>query len=75
MMRTELTILKNLVYNDEYSKKVLPFLKGEYFSDRTDKLLHEHINEFILKYNSLPSYESLVLSIKERSGLTAEEVW
>ena len=74
MMRTELTILKNLVYNDEYSKKVLPFLKSEYFSDRTDKLLHEHINEFILKYNSLPSYESLVLSIKERSGLTAEEV-
>ena len=74
MMRTELTILKNLVYNDEYSKKVLPFLKSEYFSDRTDKLLHEHINEFILKYNSLPSYESLVLSIKEKSGLTAEEV-
>ena len=74
MMRTELTILKNLIFNDEYSKKVLPFIKGEYFSDRTDKLIHEHVNEFVLKYNSLPSYEALVLSIKEKSGLTAEEV-
>jgi replicative DNA helicase len=73
-MRTELTILKNLIFNDEYSKKVLPFIKGEYFSDRTDKLIHEHVNEFVLKYNSLPSYEALVLSIKEKSGLTAEEV-
>lgn len=73
-MRTELTILKNLIFNDEYSKKVLPFIKGEYFSDRTDKLIHEHVNEFVLKYNSLPSYEALVLSIKEKNGLTAEEV-
>lgn len=73
-MRTELTILKNLIFNDEYSKKVLPFIKGEYFSDRTDKLIHEHVNDFVLKYNSLPSYEALVLSIKEKNGLTAEEV-
>jgi replicative DNA helicase len=74
MMRTELTILKNLVFNDEYSKKVLPFIKSEYFTDRTDKLIHEQINDYILKYNSLPSYEALVLSLKEKNGLTAEEV-
>ena len=69
MMRTELTILKNLVFNDEYSKKVLPFIKSEYFSDRTDRLIHEQINDYILKYNSLPSYEALVLSLKEKNHI------
>jgi len=74
MMRTELTILKNLIFNDEYSKKVLPFIKSEYFTDRTDKLIHEEVNDYVLKYNSLPSYEALILSIKDKNGLTAEEV-
>ena len=73
-MRTELSILKNLIYNEEYSKKVLPFVKNEYFSDRSDKIIHEEVNNFILKYNALPSFEALVLSIKEKNGLSAEEV-
>ena len=74
MMRTELSILKNLIYNQEYSKKVLPFVKNEYFSDRSDKIIHEEVNNFILKYNALPSFEALVLSIKEKNGLSEEEV-
>ena len=73
-MRTELSILKNLIYNQEYSKKVLPFVKNEYFSDRSDKIIHEEVNNFILKYNALPSFEALVLSIKEKNGLSEEEV-
>jgi replicative DNA helicase len=70
----EQTILKNLIYNEEYSRKVLPFVKTEYFSDRTEKLIHKEVNDFILKYNSLPSYESLILSVKEKNGLQDEEV-
>jgi len=73
-MRMEQTILKNLIYNEEYSRKVLPFVKTEYFSDRTEKLIHKEVNDFILKYNSLPSYESLILSVKEKNGLQDEEV-
>jgi len=73
-MRIEQTILKNLIYNEDYSRKVLPFVKTEYFSDRTEKLIHREVNDFILKYNSLPSYEALILSVKEKNGLQDEEV-
>jgi archaellum biogenesis ATPase FlaH len=73
-MRIEQTILKNLIYNEDYSRKVLPFVKPEYFSDKTERLIHKEVNDFILKYNSLPSYEALVLSVKETNGLQEEEV-
>ena len=73
-MRIETTILKNLIYNEDYSRKVLPFVKPEYFSDKTERLIHKEVNDFVLKYNSLPSYEALVLSVKETNGLQEEEV-
>jgi replicative DNA helicase len=74
VMRIETTILKNLIYNEDYSRKVLPFVKPEYFSDKTERLIHKEVNDFVLKYNSLPSYEALVLSVKETNGLQEEEV-
>ena len=73
-MRIETTILKNLIYNEDYSRKVLPFVKPDYFSDRTERLIYKEVNEFILKYNELPSYESLVISVKEKNGLQEQEV-
>jgi replicative DNA helicase len=73
-MRLEQTILKNLIYNEEYLRKVLPFLKSEYFTDRTDKTLYHEIASFTESYNSPPTIESLVLAVKERRNLTDEEV-
>lgn len=74
MTRIEQTILRNLMQNEEFSRKVLPFVKSEYFSDRTEKLIHQEINDYILKYNSLPTYEALVISVKDKTGLQEEEV-
>jgi replicative DNA helicase len=74
MTRTEQTILKNLIYNEEFSRKVLPFIQTDYFSDRTEKLVHQEVTSFILKYNALPTFESLYLSVKEKNGLQDEEV-
>ena len=74
MTRIEQTILRNLMQNEEFSRKVLPFVKSEYFSDRTEKLIHQEINDYILKYNSLPTYEALVISVKDKTGLHEEEV-
>ena len=73
-MRMERMIIRNLIYNEDYSRKVLPFVKTDYFSDRTEKLIHQEVNDFILKYNSLPSYEALILTVKEKNGLQEEEV-
>ena len=73
-MKLEQTILKNLIYNEEYLRKVLPFLKSEYFTDRTDKTLYHEIASFTETYNSPPTIEALVLAVKERRNLTDDEV-
>lgn len=73
MTRTEQTILKNLIHNENFSRKVLPFVKPEYFSDRTERLIYEETKDFILKYNALPTYEALVISVKDKKGLQDEE--
>ena len=61
--RIETLILKNLIHNEEYSRKVLPFLAKEYFMEHTDKLLYEQINSFINKYNNLPTKEAWVIEL------------
>jgi len=63
--RVEALILKNLIHNEEYSRKVLPFLSKEYFMERTDKLLYEQIDTFINKYNNLPTKEALIIELDD----------
>ena len=65
--RIETLILRNLIHNEEYSRKVLPFLNKEYFMERTDKLLYEQVNLFINKYNNLPTKEALVIELDSTS--------
>ena len=73
-MKLEQTILKNLIYNDEYTRKVLPFLRPEYFSDGTDRKVFHAVNEFVQTYNSTPTVEAIELAIQERRNLTNEEL-
>ena len=51
--RIEDTILTNLIFNEEYTRKVLPFLKDEYFGTRSDKIIFACIEDFVNKYNNL----------------------
>ena len=64
-MRTEIAILKNLLQNEEYTRKVLPFLKVDYFTEHADKILYEKVNTFVNKYNTLPSHEALKIELSE----------
>ena len=73
-MKLELTILKNLIYNEEYLRKVLPFIKPEYFTDNTDRVIFNEITSFTNQYNSPPTIEAVGLAIKERRNLKDEEV-
>ena len=72
-MRVEQLILRNLIYNEEYFRKVLPFLNKEYFNG-TDKLLFDEISGFAAEYNSPPSAAAISISIKEKKTLTNDEV-
>jgi len=73
-MRLEQTILRNLIYNEEYIRKVLPFLKDEYFSDSIERTIFKELGAFISRYNTTPTIEAIGLAIKERRNLTDVEV-
>jgi len=68
-MRTEHLILKNLLHSEDYARRTLPYLKPEYFSDHSEKVIYEELDKFISKYNALPSREALTIEIDNRSNL------
>ena len=74
MNRLEHSILKNLIYNEEYTRKVMPFIQPEYFSDNTEKIVFGEIKEFVEKYKNLPTHEALVINFTESKTLTEEQV-
>lgn len=74
MFRLESTILKNLVYNEAYMRKVIPFLKSEYFKERTERTVFDQIAAFIDKYRNLPTHEALVINITESRELKEDQV-
>ena len=73
MERIERTALKNLIHNEEYCRKVLPFIKEEYFTDRLEKLLFTEIYNFVNKYNNLPTKESLSIEINTNKTINEDE--
>jgi replicative DNA helicase len=73
-MKLEQTILKNLIYDEEYLRKVLPFLKPDYFTDKVDRTIYNEIAAFTDKYNSSPTIEALRLAVKEKRTLSEDEV-
>ena len=64
MSRLETTILRNLVHNEPYMRKVVPFLKGDYFTDTADRSTYELITGFISKYNKCPTVEALEIALQ-----------
>ena len=74
MNRLEHSILKNLIYNETFARKVLPFLRTDYFSDNTEKVVYREVDEFINKYNTLPTHEALIINFSESKKLTEQEV-
>jgi len=63
-----------LIFNEDYARKILPFIKSEYFTDNTEKILFEEVEEYINHYKHLPTYESLVINFSESKKLTEQQV-
>ena len=74
MDRIETTILQNLIYNEEYSRKVIPFIKPDYFENKSERVTFEQISEFIVKYGSAITIEALNIEVDNRTDLTETEV-
>ena len=74
MERIETTILRNLVFNEDYSRKVIPFIQPDYFEQRSEKTIFEEIVQFIVKYGSAITIEALNIEIENRTDLNESEV-
>ncbi len=62
--KIETVILQNLANDDEYMRKVVPFLKRDYFLENNDKIVYDKITNFIDQYNAIPSKDALIIAIQ-----------
>ena len=74
MERIETTIIRNLVFNENYSRKVIPFIQPDYFEQRTEKVVFQEVVNFIVKYGSAITIEALNIEIDNRTDLTESEI-
>jgi len=74
MEKIELTILRNLIFDEEFSRKVIPFINEDYFEIRSEKVIFEEITKFIVKYGSSVTTESLMIEVDSRSDINDSEV-
>ena len=74
MERIENLILRSLVYNESYSRKVIPFIEPDYFHDSSERVLFEEIAQYMVKYNARPSKEALGIEVESRNSLSESDV-
>ena len=72
MDNVEFLILRNLLYNEEYLRKVIPFIKSEYFEELNQKIIFEEISNFVGEYNELVTKEALCIEIEKRTDINDE---
>jgi len=73
-MRIEQKILSNLIFDENYCRKVIPFIKKEYFADRKEVILADEIVSFFTKYNKPASKEILQIEVSNRKDLNDKEL-
>jgi len=71
-MNIEHTILNNLVYNERYCRKVIPYLKESYFTSRGCQIVFSEISAYISNYDALPSPNVITIECDKRQDLTED---
>ena len=69
MEKVEFLILRNLLHNEKYLRKVLPFIKKEYFEDNNQSIIFDEMEKFVVKYNECPTKEVLSIEVENRSDI------
>ena len=72
--RIEQTIIKNLIQSEEFTRKVIPFLKPEYFADSSEQLLYKEITHYFDKYSKSPTLEALLINLDNLTGQSEQVV-
>ena len=71
--RIEITILRNLFFNEPYVRKALPFIKEEYFTNNIEKILFREIEKFVLKYKNVPTKETIIIEFNNRKDVREDD--
>ena len=69
MDNVELLVLRSLLYNEDYARKVVPFIQGDYFQQPSQKIVFEEVSSFITEYDELPSKEALYIEVEKRNDV------
>jgi len=72
-VKIEEAIFSNLIHNEEYARKTIPFLRGEYFHDIVERKVYNLIDDYVKKYNSAPTKEALLIDVNNIEGLSDEQ--
>ncbi len=73
MEKVELLVLKSLIFNEQFHRKVLPFIKKEYFDDLSQKIIFEEICNFSVKYKKIATKEIVSIEVENRSDITEDQ--
>ena len=68
--RIESVIISNLILNDNFCRRVIPFIKPEYFEDYVEQILFSQINQYVQEYNTLPNSSILKIELEKRTDIT-----
>ena len=69
----ELTILQGIVHNEEFTRKILPYVKEEYFESSAGRTLYTTLKDFFVQYDSSPTREAIAIQLENLSGLNDSE--
>ena len=72
MEKVEFLILRNLLHNEKYIRKVIPFIKSEYFEDQNQKIVFEEILSFVQEYNQPATKEVLCIEVEKRTDINEQ---
>ena len=69
----EKTLLSNLIHNEDFTRRTIPFIKPDFFRNRDEVTLFNIINAFVVKYNALPTKEAIAIELSNNKTLTESE--
>ena len=72
-MNLERAIFNNLLNNETYARKTIPFLRSDYFHNRNDKVVYELIDTYVAKYNAFPTKEALLVDLNGRDNISEDQ--
>lgn len=68
-MNFEQVLINNLVHNEEFTRKTLPYLKSDYFHDKSERIVFEIIDKYFTSFNALPTTRALLVELSDRKDL------